>query len=1296
MQDGQFHTDDPGKKKKPPTPQEVLGKSIPTPEDVLGVKKKEASGSWWNKQLSTTGLSGGSGLTKTGKTVDGIETVTIDEEPVENQKKYYRGTYLSFPKIGSADIAGGAGSVAKDAAAAASDATIKKLTSPEAISAYVKEFETRTGAGSFNLGSDLPQIKEARDERKFVKYRDIDKRLDSIGTGEGDLKDFDTIKKETPRLFENVKKELGIEPDATQSEDNQVWDVFTKYKSKVFDDRLEIGRERRKTLTSEIETTLPAASVFTGKEYKVPQSVDEVKQIFSDLDQKKAALAMTIESGGGSVQNKLAQIMEAEKQIAEAEKARPALIRMVSGMVFEEQSKLNPNLEPFELGKKIYEVIDPKGYALYKAAGGDELYGNWGSGFDDTPKKADAINRYIANLGIDAFNTFGNKSAIEKADLEAKSLGWKYTRPLQEETRHMIAAELHRQGIKPHKASEAEKDAIAETLPEINRNIWFDQNKSENNTSLPSTGFGKSLSGSYHHTIEDATKGLLGWMMPNRGRERALDVLEQQTVSDVVGENPESRARLSALRETENKRTLTEEEKSEKDYLEKFNDVRTGWQKFKDLSGSGVGQFAGFGTIAAFTGGLGNVRTPIQGIKALISPMAGRKGMLAAGYLMSREQNARDAVQMFPGEDEGIARFVYGETATTIDTFVERLFPEEKFLSGIFKKEAKSLIPSLTAKNLRKELNENLASKISKSIFSKVAKQQVTPLQESAEEMLAAKIKDTFHGILDPSAEAMTLNDIVNVGTQAYLSSQLLGVPKGLMATRNQTVPLNAIWDAASDKKTFFDVKSTILELEQKGELTPEEAGERISLLDKAQKLYQENPVLSGNMGALPLSKRQNYMGRLLNESVLQKRADETTDDNVRRVLNEEIAQSKDIRRKIFDGELNVTDRNEEQVPKPDLGFDAETGKATSEGQSKTINGFTPQENEAIQTLSKKNLENTSFEMQWKVLRDEGTSPEQKKAALKEISDQLTAPASEAAAGLVLGKDADLIYDLKYEAPQESAALQELTQPEQKEWNELSMEEKRKLAIKNLPQEETQTKEEKEIIELANTNAKYLLAKLHGEELSRPIELDPRLPEDKKAQEVISGNTWYRGVNKNNEGKGDKFYSADESTAHDYAINKVGDNPTMTKMEETERPKKPLVVGTKEDLAETIGFPEENIYDLNGDFDAKAKEYAASKGHDAIIYESGSMDQPEMHVFEKPGKSIKSHSAETEQQKTKLAEQRDAAIKAATKISVPDQLEWVDAALFGKMKDPSLGYELNEQQKKLKKDYSLLKKLINC
>lgn len=74
------------------------------------------------------------------------------------------------------------------------------------------------------------------------------------------------------------------------------------------------------------------------------------------------------------------------------------------------------------------------------------------------------------------------------------------------------------------------------------------------------------------------------------------------------------------------------------------------------------------------------------------------------------------------------------------------------------------------------------------------------------------------------------------------------------------------------------------------------------------------------------------------------------------------------------------------------------------------------------------------------ILQDENSTIEQKKQALRELSDQLTAPSTEATVGEALGRDADLIYDLNYPAVQESQGLQNLTQNETEQTSTESIE----------------------------------------------------------------------------------------------------------------------------------------------------------------------------------------------------------------------------------------------------------------
>lgn len=99
--------------------------------------------------------------------------------------------------------------------------------------------------------------------------------------------------------------------------------------------------------------------------------------------------------------------------------------------------------------------------------------------------------------------------------------------------------------------------------------------------------------------------------------------------------------------------------------------------------------------------------------------------------------------------------------------------------------------------------------------------------------------------------------------------------------------------------------------------------------------------------------------------------------------------------------------------------------------------------------------------------------------------------------------------------------------------------------------------------------------------------------------------SWYHGTNQLNKGTGDTFYSADKSVAGDYGkVSKA-----------TQPAKNPLVVSDKQELADLLGYKKDPFTTL--EIDKLAKEYAQSKGYDSILYRSGSLDAPELHVFGK-------------------------------------------------------------------------------
>jgi len=108
--------------------------------------------------------------------------------------------------------------------------------------------------------------------------------------------------------------------------------------------------------------------------------------------------------------------------------------------------------------------------------------------------------------------------------------------------------------------------------------------------------------------------------------------------------------------------------------------------------------------------------------------------------------------------------------------------------------------------------------------------------------------------------------------------------------------------------------------------------------------------------------------------------------------------------------------------------------------------------------------------------------------------------------------------------------------------------------------------------------------------------------------------TWFRGIDQVNKETGDHFFSGDETIAGNFG--------KVSKLEAAEMPKNPLVVGSKEELVEAIGYkhdPMAEPKDIPKEerFDVLAKKYAQEQGHDGIVYQNGTMEAPELHVFGK-------------------------------------------------------------------------------
>lgn len=257
-----------------------------------------------------------------------------------------------------------------------------------------------------------------------------------------------------------------------------------------------------------------------------------------------------------------------------------------------------------EIGETIFKSLHPDDYALYQKAGG---YNHSETESDQKfNSDLDQINKTIMTLGYhalkqDALMT-GDDAYYENLDKNIKSLNYRFSTPLEEDTKHRIAVYLYKHDISPDSATEEEKDNAARQLPLENQEVWFNKTKPTGITFLPSTGFLYSVGQSAKNVLTNAgTSGsplsatALSTMFLGTptNKETAQEVLRQRMTSNVLGENPESIQELEGLRETQKQRPLTKQEQQRLNDLETYTDVRSGWDKFRDGNGNMVGMISG-------------------------------------------------------------------------------------------------------------------------------------------------------------------------------------------------------------------------------------------------------------------------------------------------------------------------------------------------------------------------------------------------------------------------------------------------------------------------------------------------------------------------------------------------------------------------------------------------------------------------------------------------------------------------------------------------------------------------------
>lgn len=632
----------------------------------------------------------------------------------------------------------------------------------------------------------------------------------------------------------------------------------------------------------------------------------------------------------------------------------------------------NGNDDVRKIGEEIFKLKDPERYALYQKAGG----------YDHTVPYAeqtfnndlDQVNKEIMTLGYAALkgDVAANGTVNQYANIydNLKYLDYKFSTPKEEETKHMIAAALKAKGITPSSASDEEKDDIARTLPLENQQVWFNKAKQINNVDLPDTGFWYSAGTSLKNTVTNALKSgsplsplalstlFLG--TPD-DKELAQEVLRDQMKSSVLGENPESLQKYQELKQKEEDKTITAPELTELNNLSKYTNLRSDWDKFKDGSANMVGMVAGVTVDALpYLGANLLSRGLIKGTEALVAEQTASKGFSEIPllenttksfaerlniprdaqsilnfaknknemYIIMHHDNAKRAMELFPDDDTKKAW--YTGITDVLSLALPNLLPTHK-LGALFNTETKGIVADLVSKITEKNLDNAAITDLLKETATKIIGKAGTFVlgteKTAAETALTMSLlnlgNDITKAILKPGSinGGDISNNFIQTFSSTFLDSQLIGLigGHGEVQKRYGQVGIDAIYDASNNKNSSNAVKYAINDQLSKGDLTPDQAGEKTSILNAASIIRPQVDELQ-KQEDLSTSQAKRVFVNLLNERILSNKIETIKKAKASETLissiEDRIKEIADVNKKIIGREVTVDD-NYSVIDKP-------------------------------------------------------------------------------------------------------------------------------------------------------------------------------------------------------------------------------------------------------------------------------------------------------------------------------------------------------------------------------------------
>ena len=365
--------------------------------------------------------------------------------------------------------------------------------------------------------------------------------------------------------------------------------------------------------------------------------------------------------------------------------------------------------------------------------------------------------------------------------------------------------------------------------------------------------------------------------------------------------------------------------------------------------------------------------------------------------------------------------------------------------------------------------------------------------QEIKEEVGTNIVNYITESIFSPktAADRDLANEVMETARATAVSMMIPAVLGGAGAARKNTdFTVNSLHSAAINFDTYKESLEKALIYDQ---ITQEEFNKGVQLLSTHRKSISDAPHESSKGNVLSSSERNEYAYQ---ETLIKNYKNELNDeqsDVAKKDIQTKIKKAQDIQEQI------LLPKKEDSAKPKEEGVDESWKKrvvSIEEEQRDLDEVVSSPEDVIIESAAKGNLEGIYSEM---VKAD----PLKAKDVLLDLAKQKYGILEDGTEDPAGGRDISMKTSLDVDDavtkafPDKEAVMSaiKLSNKEQADWNELSLEEKRKLAVENLP-DLTENKTEDELVTLANENSKYLLAKLRGEDISRPVELNPKLPGD--------------------------------------------------------------------------------------------------------------------------------------------------------------------------------------------------------